>query len=303
MPRPPRLHVEGGFYHVILRGNHREPIFFGAADRDRFAELVGEVIERFRMRVHAYCWMTNHVHLLMQVSEVPLGQAMQRIASRYARTLQHDRATTGHLFERRHRAILIDADSYLLELIRYIHLNPVRGRVVADPADYHWSGHRAYLGLYSHPWLTTSFGLSLLDREASTAREAYSRFVYAGIGGSHDTSLACGRSDDRRLLADDRFIANLKPSWRPRDYHTVEQVIAALCLEHGLEPAELLRSGRRRRPALVRALVVHHAIERRIATLSALARHFGRSASTLGETLERYRRARPELFKEPLNLP
>jgi REP element-mobilizing transposase RayT len=137
--------------HVILRGNHREPIFYCAADRDGFAALVGEVIERFRMCVHAYCWMTNHVHLLMQVNEVPLGQAMQRIASRYARSVQKRRTTTGHLFERRHRAILIDADSYLLELIRYIHLNPVRAHIVADPADFHWSGHRAYLGLETTP--------------------------------------------------------------------------------------------------------------------------------------------------------
>jgi len=111
------------------------------------------------MRVHAYCWMTNHVHLLMQVSEVTLGRAMQRIASRYARAVQKRRGTTGHLFERRHRAILIDADSYLLELIRYIHLNPVRARIVTDPADYPWSGHRAYLGLENTCWLTADFGL------------------------------------------------------------------------------------------------------------------------------------------------
>ena len=122
-PRPSRIHVEGRFYHVILRGNHREDIFFRPQDRDRFASLVAEVIERFRMRVHAYCWMTNHIHLLMQVSDVPLGAAMMRIASRYARATQKHRPTTGHLFERRYKAILLDEDSYLLELIRYIHLN------------------------------------------------------------------------------------------------------------------------------------------------------------------------------------
>jgi REP-associated tyrosine transposase len=217
MPRPPRLHVEGGFYHVTLRGNHREPIFFCAADRDRFAELVAEVIERFRMRVHAYCWMTNHVHLLMQVREVPLGCAMQRIASRYARTVQKRRSTTDHLFERRHRAILIDADSYLLELIRYIHLNPVRAHLVTDPADYPCSGHRAYLGLEDASWLTTDFGLSLFDRELHVARQTDARFVFAGIGERYDPSFTCARSDEPRILEDDRFMTNLKPAWRPRD--------------------------------------------------------------------------------------
>jgi putative transposase len=182
MPRRPRLHVEGGFYHVILRGNHRQSIFFRPADRDRFAELVSEMIERFRMRVHAFCWMRNHVHLLMQVSDVPLGRAMMRIASRFAREMQKQQPTTGHFFERRYRAILVDADSYLLELIRYIHLNAVRANIVADPAEYRWSGHRAYLGLEELPWLTTDFALSLFSRELGSAREAYRRFVLAGIG-------------------------------------------------------------------------------------------------------------------------
>lgn len=87
MPRKPRLHVDGAFYHVILRGNHRDSIFFRAADRDRFAALVAENIERFRMRVHAFCWMSNHVHLLVQVADIPLGRALMRIAGRYAREL------------------------------------------------------------------------------------------------------------------------------------------------------------------------------------------------------------------------
>ena len=98
MPRKPRLHVDGAFYHVILRGNHREAIFFRPADRDMFASLVAEMLGRFRMRVHAYCWMTNHVHLLMQVSDAPLGRAMMRIASRFARHMQRHRLTTGHFF-------------------------------------------------------------------------------------------------------------------------------------------------------------------------------------------------------------
>src|SRR6187551_3554571 len=124
MPRKPRLHVDGGFYHVILRANHRQTIFFTSADRTLFAELVAENIERFGMRVHAFCWMSNHVHLLMQVGSLPLAKAMMRIAGRFARHMQRSLRTTGHFFERRYRAILVDADEYLLELVRYIHLNP-----------------------------------------------------------------------------------------------------------------------------------------------------------------------------------
>jgi putative transposase len=302
MPRAPRLHVEGGFYHVILRGNHREAIFFTPGDRDRFAALAAEVIERFRMRVHAYCWMTNHVHLLMQVSDVPLGRAMMRIAGRYARATQKRRATTGHLFERRYRAILVDADCYLLELIRYIHLNPVRAGMVTDPDEYHWSAHRAYLGVQSTPWLTIDFALSLFGRELTQAREAYRRFVLAGIGMSPDPQLSQGRSDEPRLLGDDRFLASVKTHWRARDQHSIDELIEDLCRRYEVDPADLYRPGRSRKPAQLRVLIVHHALDRRIATISDLARRFGRSASTLCESLEHYRRVNRVLFDEPLDL-
>ena len=146
MPRYPRLHVPGAFAHVTLRGNHRQDIFFSAADRELFNQLVGEVIECCGARLHAYCLMTNHVHLLIQVGDVPLGRIMLRIASRYARTIQQRFYTTGHLFERRYHSILVDADECLLELLRYIHLNPVRAGMVDNIAAYPWSSHHAYVG-------------------------------------------------------------------------------------------------------------------------------------------------------------
>jgi REP element-mobilizing transposase RayT len=125
MARRLRLHVPGGFYHVTLRGNHQQPIFFAATDRDLLNRIVAEAIAELRARIHAFCWMTNHVHLLVQVSDEPLGRLMHRIASKYARTVQARIATTGHLFERRYHAALVDTDRYLIAVLRYIHLNPV----------------------------------------------------------------------------------------------------------------------------------------------------------------------------------
>lgn len=113
MPRPLRIHVPGTFHHVTLRGNHRQDIFFTAADREIFYDLLREIIGRFGARLHAYCLMTNHVHLLIQVGDAPLGKSMLRIASRYARTLQRRFQTTGHLFERRYHTVLVDVDTYL----------------------------------------------------------------------------------------------------------------------------------------------------------------------------------------------
>src|SRR5688572_16379423 len=116
MPRPLRLHVPGGFYHVTLRGNHRQDVFRTPADRGLLDEIVAAAIRDLGVRMHAYCWMTNHIHLLVQVSDTPHGKFVLRIASRYARKFQECMETTGHLFERRHHAILVDADSYLLAL-------------------------------------------------------------------------------------------------------------------------------------------------------------------------------------------
>ncbi len=160
MPRPLRIHVSGGFYHVTLRGNHRRPIFFAQTDRNLLDAIVADSIKRFAARIHAYCWMTNHIHLLLQVSDVPLGRIILRIASRYARSVQSRLATTGHLFERRFHAVLIDAERYLLELIRYIHLNPVRAGLASRPGSYPWSSHHAYLSPGSIPWVTTATALA-----------------------------------------------------------------------------------------------------------------------------------------------
>lgn len=109
MPRRPRLHVPGGFCHVTLRSNHRRDIFFRPEDRQQLDTIAGEVIERFKSRLHAYCWMTNDIHALVQVRDTPLGTLIRRIAGRYARTVQRRFQTTGHLFERRYPALLVDA--------------------------------------------------------------------------------------------------------------------------------------------------------------------------------------------------
>jgi len=295
MPRPKRLHMPGGFYHVMLRGNHRQRIFFGDSHLRRFEDLVADAVERCGIRVHAYCWMPNHVHLAIQVADLPLGAPMQRIASRYARFVQRKVPTTGHLFERRYRAILVDDVRYLLELVRYIHLNPVRAALVADPASYEWSGHRAYLGADSRPWMTTDHTLRLLAREAGAARQAYVKFVLAGIGTEPPPELRDGGSEDRRLLGiEPGAIEASDPGRRPA--LTLDELIDATCAANGVRTEDLARAGRSRRCALVRAVVAHHAVRLNLCTLTDLARRFGRSASTLSESLEFNRRAAPDAF-------
>ena len=200
MPRPPRLHIPGGYYHVMLRGNHREPLFTDAADRVALNDIVADVLQQLGARIHAFCWMTNHLHVLIQVGDRPLGKIMQRIAMRYSKHRHRRLATRGHLFERRYKALLVDVDAYFLTLLRYIHLNPVKARMVRDPADYPWSSHRAYLGEARIPWLTIDFGLGLFNPTLAAAQIAYRHFLSQESFASEDRLLEDVHPEDSRIL-------------------------------------------------------------------------------------------------------
>ena len=292
MSRPRRLHVRGGIYHVILRGNHRQPIFFGDADMLRLEALVADAVDLCGIRVHAYCWMPNHLHVAIQVADAPLGVAMMRIASRYARYVQRRVPTTGHLFERRYRAILVHDLGYLLELVRYIHLNPVRAGLVGDPAEFPWSGHRAYLGSDSRPWLTIAHVLRLFASEIDAARQAYLRHVLAGIGVEPPAELRGGGTGGRRRVGvEQRPVVAVLPRRDPPV--TLDTLIEHVCAAYGLRPEDLAATGRSRSAARARTLVAHHAIRLNLGTLTDLARRFGRATSTLSESLDVARRRAP----------
>jgi putative transposase len=291
VPRRPRLHVSGGIYHVVLRGNHRQRIFDTRGDRARLDEIVSEVLTRFGARLHAYCWMSNHLHLLPQVAEAPLGRLMHRIASRYARYYQARLRTTGHLFERRYRAWLVDVDGYLLELVRYIHLNPVRAGMVGDPAEYEWSGHLTYLSMRSQPWLCTNFVLRMFHDDAATAASAYRAFVLAGISGSHDASLYRGHAQEPRILGSDRFIQTLaRAPARPRSIRTLDDLAGTTCQAFGVSLEALRSPGKQRLLSAARRSLALEATEQRIASLSDVARYLHRSVSGIARLVERAHR-------------
>jgi REP element-mobilizing transposase RayT len=271
-----------------MRGNHRQDIFFTDEHRDWLEEIIAEVISRFAARVHAYCWMTNHIHLLVQIGDAPLGSIMLRVASRYARKVQARFPTTGHLFERRHDAKLVDADAYLLELLRYIHLNPVRAKMVRAAQDYRWSSHHAYLGTAHQPWMTTDFALSIFHRERDVAVSAYRRFIEEASADG-PSPLTEVNANDSRILGDDHFAEKvLGTSWRPRSRQTLEDIIAEVCREFSIAVTQLESRSAQRRLARARACIAHRCVDGRIASLAEVARRFGRDESTLRESMERY---------------
>jgi putative transposase len=142
MARKPRIHFPGAVYHVILRGNAGQAVFFDDADRYRFFLYLQYSVERFGCRIHSYCLMTNHIHLVLQTDEIPLSRIMQNISLRYTKWINYTQKRMGHLFQGRYKALLLDADRYLMELVRYIHLNPVRAGMVVVPDEYGGIGVR-----------------------------------------------------------------------------------------------------------------------------------------------------------------
>jgi REP element-mobilizing transposase RayT len=282
--------VPGACYHVILRGNHRETLFGSPLDRQVLNDIVADVIQRFGIRIHAFCWMSNHLHALVQIAERPLGAIVQRIAMRYSRYRHKAMRTTGHLFERRHKAKLVDIDAYFLTLLRYVHLNPVKARIVADPAEYPWSSHRAYLGTESISWLTTDFGLSLFSTDPQQARAAYEQFVLQSAVDDENLNLDDeSHPEDSRVLGTDTFINNIPfIPYKPRSPLTLEQLAESLCTQHSVSLPLLRSASRARHLAPIRILLTTQAIEQRIATLCDVARYLHRDPSSLTKLLARH---------------
>jgi putative transposase len=290
MPRPLRIHVPGALYHVTLRGNHRRDIFFTVADREALNALIADVLERFAARLHAYCYMTNHLHLLVQVGDAPLGRLMLRIASRHARAVQARLHTTGHLFERRYHTVLVDADQYLLELLRYIHLNPVRARVVTHPADYPWSSHHVYLGSLSQPWVTTELALRMFHRERVRAIAAYARFIESALGDvDHPSPLAEHNPNDARILGSDDFAAKLLgAAWQPKSRRNLADLIRDACQRFCVTEEALRSRSSQRTLTTARAWIAYQAATKRVASLSEVARMFARNEASLRESVKRH---------------
>src|SRR6185503_5774088 len=147
MARKARAEVDGGLYHVITRGNNRRQIFNSPADYEKFLSLLTRQKARLPFFLYAYCLMTNHVHLLIERQADSIGRIMHRLLTGYSQYYNRRYRRVGHLLQGRHKAILCQSDRYLAELVRYIHLNPVRAKMVSEPEEYAYSSHRAYLGL------------------------------------------------------------------------------------------------------------------------------------------------------------
>ena len=183
MARPLRLEFPGALYHISSRGDQREDIYLGKGDRRLFLDVLGGVCGRCNWSVHAYCLMGNHYHLLVETPEANLSKGMRQLNGVYTQRFNRTHARVGHVFQGRYKAILVEKHAYLLELARYVVLNPVRAKRVRQAGSWRWSSYRATVGTEAAPaWLETRAILSAFGKTESQAVERYIRFVAEGKG-------------------------------------------------------------------------------------------------------------------------
>jgi putative transposase len=268
MARPLRVEYPGAYYHVINRGNNQENIFRNDRDKEKFLEYLKKVSERFSIIIHTYCLMSNHFHLLVQTPQPNLSVTMQWINVSYATYFNRKRGRHGHLFQGRFKAILIDADEYLKHLSRYIHLNPVRAKMVRTPSKYLWSSYAAFIGkIKAPPFLETGRLLSNFGKSKKEAERKYKDFVEAvdikTVENPHrhviegfllgdadfvnwvkETFLS-GRQDEKEIPQ----LKKLKPKVQ------LETVLNAVCEEFGCNAEQIITKGRKQNKA--RGVAIH----------------------------------------------
>ena len=207
MARTIRIEFGGALYHVTARGDRRETIFEDDADRERFLELLGEVVSLFNWQCHAYCLMGNHYHLIIGTPDGNLSKGMRQLNGVFTQWSNRRHRRTGHLFQGRFKAILVDADAYLLELTRYVVLNPVRAGMVGDPGDWPWSSYGPTVGIADAPeWLETDGLLAQFGSRRARAVQAYRKFVLDGVGKASPWT----QLNRQVFLGDDAFVERMQ---------------------------------------------------------------------------------------------
>jgi len=207
MARPLRIQFEGAVYHLTSRGNARQDIFLDDEDRAVFLEVLGNVVARFGWICHAYCLMSNHYHLLIETPEANLSRGMQLLNGIYTQAFNRYHSRSGHVLQGRYKAILVERESHLLELARYVVLNPVRAKMVRSVRDWPWSSYRATSGQSDVPeFLCVDWILSQFDSRRDRAIRAYRRFVREGRGVDVWEELRAGS-----LLGSESFVERMRP--------------------------------------------------------------------------------------------
>lgn len=261
MARKLRIEYEGAFYHVITRGNQRQDIFRDKDDFLKYLDILSHYKKRHQYSLYSYVMMSNHVHMLIETKQIPLSKILQGINQSYTMYFNRRHRTVGHIFQGRYKAILCDRDEYLLLLVKYIHLNPVRAKMVREQKDYKWSSHKYYVGKEKkNNMIDIDRVLRMFSEDKTTSRKFYRDFMGDGITVKKDDVY---KTVDQRVLGSEKFLDNvmerydgeIKKEKREREYTLAE---IANCVEkaRGITLKQLRGQSRLKQISSVRKLFV-----------------------------------------------
>jgi putative transposase len=320
MPRKARIDAPGALHHVIVRGIERKAIFKDDVDRSAFLERVGSILVASETPCFAWALMTNHVHLLIRTAIVPLSTLMRRLLTGYAMAFNRRHRRHGQLFQNRYKSILCQEDAYLLELTRYIHLNPLRAGIVSNlkALDTHsYTGHAALLGRRDVEWQDTQYVLAMFSDQRSTARRRYRNFVKQGIEAGRRPDLVGGgliRSiggwkaartlvkggvrvkGDERILGDSDFVLNVLSKSNEqyeRRYRIaakgvdLKTLVGHVAKIFDLAPEQLLAPGRYPTRVKARSLLFFWAVRELGMTATELAKATGMTQPAVSISVKR----------------
>ena len=278
MPRQARLDAPGTLHHVMLRGIERRAIVTDNADRHEFVRRLGASAMQSRTSVYGWALLTNHAHLLLRSGPDGLPRLMRRFLTGYAQAYNRRHQRHGHLFQNRYKSIVCEEDRYFVELLRYIHLNPLRARLVRTLSElerYPWSGHGVVLGEVAGSWQEREWVLSWFGKTTDSAIQAYREFVAEGVGQERRPDLVGGRQ------------VRSGGSWsvvRGRSRQKVGD--ERVCRQAGVSARELQAGSRRRSVSKIRALLAQRLVAEFGLSLAEVARQLGVSLSAIAKSLQ-----------------
>jgi putative transposase len=320
MPRQARLDIPGALHHIMVRGINRSPIFLDDQDRQRFLDRLGSEVREGKCSVFAWVLMENHAHILFKSGQQGISTVMRRLLTGYAQYFNRRHRRTGHLFENRYKSVLCEEERYLLALVRYIHLNPVRAKVVSTVEElnrYPWSGHCALIGKKKYPWMNTDYVLARFGKRVGAARRVYLRFIEEGIGMGRVPGLTGGglvrslggwsrvvalrregqgEESDERILGGGDFVETVLQQVEEMQLRqlkvrrrgvTVRDIIAEECARAGVSARELTHGSRRSLVSGVRAVISNRCVEEMGLSAAEIARQLGVTTSSITRAVAR----------------
>ncbi|MFZ5995802.1 MAG: transposase [Thermodesulfobacteriota bacterium] len=319
MPRQARLDTPGTLHHVMIRGIEGQNIFRDNTDRKDFLSRIAQLVEETGTRILAWVLMNNHVHLLLFSGHQGISKFMRRLLTGYAISYNRRHQRTGHLFQNRYKSIICEEGPYLLALVCYIHLNPLRASIVKSIEEldrYPWSGHSVLVGKIKNNWQERDYVLRQFSEYKGKAVRTYRKFMEEGkdqgkrselIGGGLIRSLGGwsqvlslrGKKDslthDARILGGEDFVTeilkeadrNLKRQLRPRKKTAlIDQFIKKICKEEGINERELSMGGRRRKVSRARARIAYQLSSELGIPAAEIARQLGVCTSAIAKAIE-----------------